>query len=252
MSAVSAAQTALEPSFVFEDREITTPVLVERSVSCTAIFLVSASAARRFVTPSGLVLAEVLPGRAAFSLTFTKYVTGDLDAYNEVSMDFLVRHPDEVSSIRYLGDMASFLRSTLPSYVHRRATDQKIAAQADREIWGFSTSLGQISLEPVGTRYQGKLVLGGQRVMTFSVPFGGKRIIPENEKAIYSRVAGDLCQTVVQTSAEKVGVHIGGARLTLGDHPIASELRGLGLPKRAIASVWRGLVHGATEAPIPV
>ena len=46
-------------------------------------------------------------------------------------------------------------------------------------------------------------------------------------------------------------MHLGGADLTLGNHPIADELRSLGLPKRALMSAWLGHMHGRFEAPQP-
>jgi hypothetical protein len=37
--------------------------------------------------------------------------------------------------------------------------------------------------------------------------------------------------------------------LALGSHPVADELRTLGLPKRPLMSVWMGRMHGRFEAP---
>ena len=36
---------------------------------------------------------------------------------------------------------------------------------------------------------------------------------------------------------------------TLGDHPIADELRSLGLPKRALMTMWMERMHGRFETP---
>ena len=43
-----------------------------------------------------------------------------------------------------------------------------------------------------------------------------------------------LRRTEWETSAEGVSGRPGGATLVLGDHPMADELRSLGLPKRAL------------------
>ena len=43
-----------------------------------------------------------------------------------------------------------------------------------------------------------------------------------------------------------------GASLELGDHPIAADLRRLGLPARALMTMWMGRQHGRFEAPAPV
>jgi hypothetical protein len=41
---------------------------------------------------------------------------------------------------------------------------------------------------------------------------------------------------------------MGGAELELGAHPIADELRSLGLPKPALMSMWMGKMKGRFEA----
>jgi hypothetical protein len=252
MSAVPAAQAPLESSYVLDGREITTPVKVGRAVSASAIFLVSAKKARRFVPQHDLFPAEILPGRAALCLKFTNYIDSDFGPYNELSMEFLVRPAGRSAKSSRFTDTLSFIRSALPSYVYRRFTNSPFAARATNEIWGFNQTVGQVSVEAVGTRYQGKLVLDGQHVMSFSVPLGGRRVIPENDQCIYSHVDGELCEIATASASEKVGVHLGGARVTLGTHAYAGELGNLGLPKHALATVWRGKVSRRLDAPFPV
>jgi len=58
-----------------------------------------------------------------------------------------------------------------------------------------------------------------------------------------------LSGTRFVSGAEGVGIQLGGAELTLGDHPVAEELRALGLPRRPLMSVWMERMHGRFEAP---
>lgn len=252
MSAVSAAQAALEPSYVFDDQEVTAPIVTNKAISSTAIFSVSANAARRFIAYPDLAPAEIFPGRALFYLRFTDFVDGDLGSYNEVSMEFLVRHVDDPARPRYIADLSALVRSSLHSFVYKRIVDNPRAAEANRAIWGFPCRLGQINAEAIGTRYQGKLVVDGQHVMTFSVPFGGRRTIPEHTRRTLSYIGGECHETTRTVGAEKVGTHLGGARLTLGRHAVAGELQCLGLPKRALMSIWQGAARHRVEAPFPV
>src|SRR5947208_1893121 len=62
---------------------------------------------------------------------------------------------------------------------------------------------------------------------------------------------GVLHRTPFVAGATGVGIHLGGAELVLGDHPVAAELRSLGLPKGALMSVWMEHSHGRFEAPAP-
>jgi hypothetical protein len=45
------------------------------------------------------------------------------------------------------------------------------------------------------------------------------------------------------------GKSLGGGRLRLGSHPIAEQLRGLGLPRRPFVATWMG--HLSFEAGPP-
>ena len=60
---------------------------------------------------------------------------------------------------------------------------------------------------------------------------------------------GMLFKTPSTMSADGVGFRLGGATLELGSHPLADELRGLGLPRRALSTTsflhWRATFDGA-------
>ena len=91
--------------------------------------------------------------------------------------------------------------------------------------------------------------MGGRRVLGFAVARGGRRALPDAAMVTYSMIEGVLHRTRFVSGAHGVGIHLGGATLTLGDHPLADELRALGLPRRALVSVWMEHAHGRFEAP---
>ena len=57
-------------------------------------------------------------------------------------------------------------------------------------------------------------------------------------------------------SAEDLGARMGGATLELGSHPMADELRSLGLPKKALLTTYMGKMSGrfyaAVRSPAPL
>jgi hypothetical protein len=261
MSAVSAAPASQEPSYVFEGRVVQTPVIVQKAVSFSATYLVSAKAARRLVPRRDcadlhdrpdLEVAEVLPGRALFSIACIDYIENDLGDYNEVSLSVFVRRAGEKPGLPYIGNLFDFLRSSLGTYIWQLPVTQRFGCDAGVGIWGFPKTVQQIDIERIGTRQQGKLVMDGEHVLTFSVPFGGRSVIPETQLKTFTHIDDQLFETRFTSGASKVGLHLGGARLTLGNHPVADVLRTLGLPKRALMSVWMGHLHGRFEAPRPV
>jgi hypothetical protein len=60
---------------------------------------------------------------------------------------------------------------------------------------------------------------------------------------------GTLWKTSFTSAGEGVGFRLGGATLTLGDHPIARELRSIGLPKRPLTSGWIRKMSARFGAP---
>jgi hypothetical protein len=94
--------------------------------------------------------------------------------------------------------------------------------------------------------------MDGRHVLTFSAARGGARTLPDAPMTTYSYVGGALQRTTFVSGATGVGIHLGGAELVLGDHPIADDLRRLGLPRRAFLSVWMEHTHARFAAPAPV
>ena len=76
------------------------------------------------------------------------------------------------------------------------------------------------------------------------MPMGGGRDFPEQELRTFSYIDGTLHETPFISSARNLGVRMGGVKMALGAHPIADELRSLGLPKPALMSMWLGGMTG--------
>jgi hypothetical protein len=89
-------------------------------------------------------------------------------------------------------------------------------------------------------------------VVTFESFRGGSFSLPEMPMLTYSHVGGRLHTTRFTSAATEVGFGLGGTTLELGDHPIADELRSLGLPRSALMTVWMGHQRARFDAPVPV
>ncbi len=243
---------AAQQQYVIQDREVTLPVVVRRASSATATYLVSARAARELLPDDRLEIAELFPGTAVFSLACIDYQDNDLGDYNEVSMAFFVRERGARTKLPYLGTVYDLVRYRLPTYIHRLPVDQSFTCEAGAGIWGFPKTVENIEMTLQDSRSRCRLLCGGSHVFTFSAPAGGDRSLPQADMTTYSYIDGVLHKTRFRSGASGVGMRLGGASLELGDHPIADELRGLGLPKRALLSVWMEAMSGSFEAPVPV
>ena len=67
--------------------------------------------------------------------------------------------------------------------------------------------------------------------------------------SVYSIHGGAQHVSHLTQSYRDTGYTLRGAAITLGDHPLADELRSLGLPKRPLLATWNGHLAFSMTAP---
>jgi hypothetical protein len=239
-------------SYVIQGREVRLPVVVRDASSGAATYAVAAAAVRRLLPGNALEPVEVWPGTALCSLAVIQYRDNDLGDYNEVSIAFFVRERSAPRGIPYVGAVTDFLRGRVATYIHHLPVDQGFTCEAGRTIWGFPKTVERIDFSTVPERATCALYMDGAHVLTLAVPRGGARRLPDSVMTTYSFIDGVPHKTAFSSGGEGVGFRLGGAQLTLGTHPIADELRSLGLPKRALMTMWMERMHGRFEAAVPL
>jgi hypothetical protein len=138
------------------------------------------------------------------------------------------------------------------TYIWKLPVTQSFTRDAGAGIWGFPKTIDVIDITDEGGRRRARLDMDGRHVLTFTTPATGTRTVPDMETLTYSWVGGRLHRTRFTMGATEAGFAPGGATLALGDHPIADDLRRLGLPRRALMTAWMGHVRARFESPIPV
>jgi hypothetical protein len=253
MTAHTAVPTS-DGAYLVQGRRVTFPVEVRDAASGAVTYLVPTAAVQRLLPGRDLEVVEVLPGQTLFALAVIDYRDNDLGDYNEVSLAFFARPRGQPASIGipYLGNVVDFFRSALPTFIWKLPVDQAYTCEAGAGIWGFPKTVERIEFEDAGSRRTCRLVMDHQHVLTVSVPRGGSRDLPDQTLTTFSYIGGVLHRTRFVSGARGTSFTLGGADLILGTHPIADDLRTLGLPKRALASVWMEHQHARFEAPEPV
>ena len=216
-------------------REVASPVEIRHATAFTAMVSVDDGATRRLLAPTGLQPVTWRPGRAACALVFVDYVDGDLGPYNEFGVCFLVNHhrPGAGAS-----GMRAVLRGEVCAYIHRLPVDGDFTLAAGREIWGFPKTLADFdcrhrSIRPHGAvRADGSDLVGLRLKRGLSVPDSSS----ETTLTAYSHLDGTLRATPWTMRAESVRTRPGGARITLGDHAFAEELRRLDIGATLMSS----------------
>jgi hypothetical protein len=222
-------------SFVVQGRTVDVPVQVRDAISITAMFVVPTAGARRLVPHPALQIPELLPGRSLCILAAVEYLDNDLGRYNEVAITFFATVARERPT-PLLGLAQAYRRHELAGYIHRLPVTTSFSRDAGRDIWGFPKTVEQIEFRDEGAQRECTLVVDGAHVLTLSVKRGGRGRMPDQPQDALAVRDG-------------VGMRLGGATVVLGRHPIADELRSLGLPKRALMSTSMDHMHASFEAP---
>jgi hypothetical protein len=223
-------------------RRLSAPVEVRRAGQWSVQYLVPSAAAQRLVDPSGLTVTGPLPGKALVALAVCRYDDTDLDPYHEVAVSFVVRTHDAPPGASGLQRLKEFGTGALGVYIHQLPVDQEFSCAAGRDIWGFPKWVASIDIDegsPADSARSGttvRLVDGGEHVLSLTMTGGGRVKLPSRAPPTYAFRDGVLRRTTWTTSSEGVSGRLGGATLILGSHPMADELRSLGLPKRALFS----------------
>jgi Acetoacetate decarboxylase (ADC) len=223
-------------TYTIDGRTITMPVEVRRARNWVATYLVKADALRPLVAPTGLEVAQARPGKGILTLGFVEYSDTDLGEYHEFMVSALVRqHGRPPATAREMG--REVRRNDVGVYIHRLPVDDGFSMDAGRGIWGYPKTMMEFSSEPSGAsrrwtlRDDGKLVLSMRwNPRWFPLP---RSAAPPT----YTLLDGVLRRTAWESRSRGVRARPGGVALELGDHPIAAELRSLGLPKRALLAI---------------
>ncbi|AOW93538.1 acetoacetate decarboxylase [Rhodococcus sp. WMMA185] len=218
-------------------KQIDTPVEVRRASAITAMYSVPATAAQDLIAHTGLEVLQFRPGRGVCVLVFVDYVDGDLGPYNEFGVVFLVRdHRAAAASVTQ--DLKSLVQGRAGALIHRLPVDGEFTMAAGRSIWGFPKTLADFDVEHSGSVERASVSQDDRLIAQLSVKRGIRVPAPDTATALaaYSNLDGVTRVTTWQMRPNGVRSRPGGAELKLGSHPIADELRSLGLPRRALVT----------------
>ncbi len=211
---------------------LTMPVQIHTADNHVAVFSVNAAAAQRLIDYSGLRVCEYLPGRALTMLMLVRYHDGDLGRYHEFGTAVMVNPPGSTAKgPRALASAAAF--------IHHLPVNQEFTLEAGRRIWGFPKVMADFTVRET-PKFDFELSIDGKLVA--GIEFGRGMPLPSALTAkpqllnAFSHLDGVTRQIPWEMHNSGMRVSLGGARLRLGDHPYADELRTLGLPKRALAA----------------
>lgn len=237
--------------YLVDGRELSLPMDIHECTLVLNAFAVDADQAQALLEGTGLSAARVMPGRAVLLLLGVDYRDNPLGNYREAAVLLSAYAPDQ--HVRtWLGGALSMLMFRVPYFVYRMPVDQELTTHAGRFLWGYPKYLASIEVEREAGAACARLQQDREPVFTIRAPAArgaGRRM---RERTGYNlTLRGDRLRRIPGTVAgDGLVVRAGGTPPELGDnHPLALELRRLGLPKRPLMSA--SLAHARMRFGVP-
>ncbi|MEZ5321800.1 MAG: acetoacetate decarboxylase family protein [Microthrixaceae bacterium] len=230
-------------SYEIEGHTVTMPVQVRRARQAAATFVVPFGTAQRLVEHTGLRASR--RGRFSIaSLAVVEYLDNDLGTYDELALAVVVDDPT----------VAKPPRGVVSTYIHRLPVSEHFTCVAGRGIWGFPKWEADLDVT-VGTDAHGALLGPDGTILDVTVRRGPIRL-PRRALDMVSFTFDEGVLRRTEWRSEGDGptfARPGGCTVTVGyGHPIADEVRSLGLPKRALMSIVDPAMRASFSAPTVV
>jgi hypothetical protein len=205
--------------------------------SGSAIYTVPAGAAQSLLPGDAYEIVEMAPGLGQLILGFVDYRDNDLGDYDEVMIVFFVKPKGAPPSAQ-------------GTFIYKLPVNQSFTCEAGASIWGFPKTIEQIDIDYAGDHASCRLIMEGEHVFTLRLPrMQDATETPDVEMTTYTYLDGPHAVSFTSGGATAVRPGGDGVELELGTHPLAGELRRLGLPGSPMMSTWMEHMHGSFGMP---
>ncbi len=222
------------------------PVEVRRADAVVVTWLVPGDVASRVLAhhevADPLEPVPMAQGRAMVTMPFVRYLDGDLGAYNEMGLAFVVRRRDDPDR-----EVASFI-AHLP-------VDGELTCAAGRQLWGFPKWVaGDLVIER-GERGARIHLEDADGSVVRATAKRGLVPLPSREVRLtsYAGADGTLLATPFTMRTAGLRARPGGTVVRAdGDAPLAADIRALGLDtRRPVSTLWVAQLTGTFGAAHP-
>ena len=223
-----------------DGRDLSLPMDIADCSLVLNAFIVNAKAVQGLLEGTGFTAARVLPGQAVLLLMGVQYRDNPLGDYNEVAI-LVSAYPPSEAKRSWLSGALSSLSMRLPFFVYRMPVDQEFTTHAGRFLWGYPKYLADIAVQLEGGAASTRLAQDGKFVLSFQAPAVSEptrgSTLPDRTSTNLTLRNGQPRRIPALLGARGVAWRLGGTPPELSaDHPLALDLRKLGLPKRPLAS----------------
>jgi hypothetical protein len=221
-------------SYEIQGQTVEFPVCVRDASSGSVMYMVDRGAVQALI-PDAFEAVEAAPGQTQATLVIVDYRDNDLGDYDELGVVFFVRPVGQPEA-------------ELGSYIWKLPVNQSFTCEAGCRIWGFPKTVEELEFQYGDGNATCRLDMDGQHVLTLTVPRGGSNSTPDEAAVGYTLIEGVAHKNAFTRggSGEQTVPGGEGVNLLLGDHPIANDLRSLGLESATpLLSAWSEHMTGS-------
>jgi len=233
--------------YEIQGRRVTLPMRVGHARAGIAAYSADTVAVAASL-PADLAPVEIRPGRSLVLFQLVDYLDNPLGDYAEGVVASVVRPLADATGPVVEGPLAGVAGSIESAravlgghhgiFVHHMPVDQAFTREAGEVIWGFPKTLDTLDLRMSDARAGLRWATPDGEILELTLPRGGRLTVPPGPGTAYTHAAGRTWRTALTFQGTGARFGPGGARLRLGTHPIADQLRALGLSRRALFSAW--------------
>jgi hypothetical protein len=216
-----------------------------------AHFPASAAEVRKLLPGDRLKPALLAPGIGVVSLAAMEYRRiSDVAAYNEFVISVPALYEPRIN-LPGLPLLYPHRFDNFGSYIHHMPVTTQEAYDFGVELWGYRKFLSEITFEDGARALHCRLRVEGLKVADFEVDHRATKAGPQDFYT-FTIKDGQLLRTRVQVYGQYGKARFQGrASFTLGDHPIAEELRSLGIRPKPVEVFFaprvQSLLHPASQ-----
>jgi len=199
------------------------PILYRRLDAFSSIYTASYEAVKSIMPSERFQLARISPGRMLIMFSAFNYLDTDVGPYGEfgVSIPTYVKHEGK----RYRG-----------FFIYRLPVTTEVAMVAGIECYGFPKSVTEMKHENGQNNYSVSISQDGRRILDMSIEKGGFSIGFSGEMGMFTVKDGEIMYTEFIGQAVARIKLFGKGELSLGDHPMADEIRALDIGNKPFAT----------------
>ena len=241
-------------SFEIEGHRLGYPTRFRDGSSMMAMFLASSARTQRLIaSDSPFTVSEIAPGRAVVSINCVHYTDTDCGQYEEIAISVFVE-PMGTTPHRfpYPATIRRIAGGDVASYTWVLGVNTTLSRDCGIQMWGFPKRLAELHYSRAANRARMAWRDRGSTVLELAVPTTGSRQSGPMAPPVYSMISGGPHVSHLHQTYRGVGYHRRGVQFVLGDHPIADELRGIGLSRRPVLAVSNAHLDFEMSAPRPL